>query len=124
MTTKRLLTVRKRAKRRKPAFTRQEGKKHPRLKTGWRKPKGKHSKLRQSEKARGRVPSMGYRSPRAVRGLSPEGLPPVRVFNPTQLPTTPATVIIAATVGRKKRMQILKKAEELGIKVSNTSSKL
>lgn len=116
----RLLKVRRKLKKKKPDFKRQEYFKHAKLKTKWRQPRGKRSKQRMKEKARGKMPSVGFSSPRKVRGLSPEGLPVLRIFNPSGLQSAQGkTVLVASGVGRKKREEILKKAEELGIKVSN-----
>ncbi|MFH1786371.1 MAG: eL32 family ribosomal protein [archaeon] len=90
--------------------------------TGWNKPKGIHSKLRQHWKSRGKYPSTGDGSPAEVRGLNPKGFNDVRISNPAQLqalnPKTDA-VLIASSVGFKKRQIILKKADELKLEVSN-----
>jgi large subunit ribosomal protein L32e len=45
-----------------------------RLADVWRKPKGRHNKLRRQIKAKGPLPRPGYGSPAAVRGLHPCGL--------------------------------------------------
>jgi large subunit ribosomal protein L32e len=64
------LKARSRIKRRRPSFKRQEYFKHASLKDTWRRPKGKHSKMKQREKPRGRSPSPSYSAPRKVRGRS------------------------------------------------------
>jgi len=46
-----LLKIRKQLKKRKPAFTRQDINRYPRLEVKWRKPKGLHAKMRPSLKA-------------------------------------------------------------------------
>jgi large subunit ribosomal protein L32e len=117
-----LLNIRRRLKRRKPEFKRQEISFQKMLKRKWRHPRGKHSKLRKHEWARGRLPSPGYGSPQAVRGLDRLGYRPVRVFRPEDLSDINAKderAQIASGVGKKKRLEILKKAEEMKIKVSN-----
>lgn len=119
---KRLLRIRRLMKRKKPDFLRQNWFRFPRLGEKWRRPKGRHSKLRKHEKNRGFLPKPGYGSPALVRGLHPSGLKEVRVFNARELegldPKTHA-VRIAAQVGKKKRIEIMKKAQELGIRVLN-----
>ncbi|RLE74567.1 MAG: 50S ribosomal protein L32e, partial [Thermoprotei archaeon] len=64
----------------------------------------------------------GYRGPRKVRGLHPSGFREVIVHNVEELsgvdPEREA-VRIASTVGRRKRMEIIEKAAELGIRVLN-----
>ena len=118
---KSVLKLRKRQKRKKPVFKRQESK-MKKLKKGWRKPKGKHSKMRMYEKARGPHPSTGYSSPRSVRGMTRSGLKPIHVSNPSQLAKLDAKneiAIIAASVGKAKRIQIIEQAKKLGVKVMN-----
>jgi len=117
----RLLTVRKRAKKNKPTFKRQDYKRK-KLKTKWLRPKGKDSKLKRGEKPRGRVPSTGYSSPKAVRSLNPHGFKEKLVFKPTDIeglnPKTDAA-IIGATVGKKKRTEIIKMADQKKVQVIN-----
>lgn len=122
MMIKTLLRIRRVMKRKKPDFLRQNWFKFPKLGEKWRRPKGRHSKLRKHEKERGALPSPGYRSPKAVRGLHPSGLKEVRVFNVNDLENLDPkkhAIRIAAQVGKKKRMEIIKEAEKLGIRVLN-----
>ncbi len=119
---KRLLKLRRIMKRKKPDFLRQNWFRFPRLGEKWRRPRGRHSKLRKHEKNRGFLPKPGYGSPALVRGLHPSGLKEVRVFNAKELENLDPkqhAVRIASQVGRKKRMEIMKKAQELGLKVLN-----
>jgi len=93
-----------------------------RLADVWRKPKGRHNKLRRQIPAKGALPRPGYGSPAEVRGLHPCGLADVLVSNEAMLeglkPKTDA-VRIAAGVGMKKRREIQKKAAEAGFRVLN-----
>ncbi|MDD1668186.1 MAG: 50S ribosomal protein L32e [Methanomicrobiales archaeon] len=93
-----------------------------RLADVWRKPKGRHNKLRRQIKAKGPLPRPGYGSPAAVRGLHPCGLSDILVANEGMLagldPELHA-VRIAAGVGMKKKMEIQKKAMDAGLKVLN-----
>lgn len=108
-------------KKEKPKWKRQQ---HylKRLKNVWRKPRGTHSKMRKKIKGRPKLPNIGYKSPEEIRGLYPSGYRPILVHNPAQLekidPEKEAA-IIGGTVGRKKRMLILKKAEDKGIRILN-----
>jgi large subunit ribosomal protein L32e len=117
-----LLRIRRKAKRKKPDFERQEGYRYKRLKECWRRPRGRHSKLRKSEKARGRKPGTGYMSPAAVRGLTGQGLEAVLVSNRDDVlkmdPKKQAAVIRSA-VGKKKRMEIISEAEKRQIRLLN-----
>lgn len=110
-------------KKKKPKFLRPGWKAYKRLrKVKWRKPKGIHSKLKVREKSKGKMPSPGYGKPKELRYLHPSGLKEVLVSNIKELekinPEKEA-VRISHSVGKKKRTEILKKAEELKIKVLN-----
>ncbi len=118
----RLLKIRKKKKARKPDFMRQEGYRHVKLKPKWRRPRGRHSKLRKGEKARGRKPSTGYSSPKPVKGLTANGLTRVYVSNKEELANVdPKTslVVIRAGVGKKKRLEIAAESEKLKLNVQN-----
>ncbi len=107
-------------KKKRFKFLRQRTPGKRRLKMSWRKPKGIDSPKRVERKEKGRVVKIGYRTPRLIRFLHPSGLPEVIVHNPTELEGLKGVVVrIASTVGRKKRMEIVRKAEELGLKVIN-----
>ncbi|HLH86010.1 MAG TPA: 50S ribosomal protein L32e [Thermoplasmataceae archaeon] len=119
---KRLLKIKNRDNRNRPEFRRQEWFRYKKLGTAWRKPRGKHSKLREHWNRRPPVVDAGFRNPAAVRGLHPSGFREVRVFNVAELqkidPSHEA-VRIGSTVGARKREQIQAKASELGIRVLN-----
>jgi large subunit ribosomal protein L32e len=91
-------------------------------KAKWRRPRGLHAKLRVREKSKGKLPSPGYGKPKEFRYLHPSGFKEVLIFNAKELekidPKTQA-VRISHSVGKKKRAEILKRAEELKIKVLN-----
>jgi len=119
---KRLLKIRKERKKREPDFVRQESWRYIRIKENWRRPRGIDSKMRLKRKGWPKCPDIGYGSPKLVRGLHPSGFREVLVYNPSQLdeidPDKEA-IRIAHAVGKKKRLEIIKKAEELGIRVLN-----
>jgi large subunit ribosomal protein L32e len=117
-----LLRSKIRKARKTPRFKRQELWAQAILKDTWRKPKGRHSKMRKQERGRGRLPKPGYGSPVAVKGLNKQGFREIRVFNPSQLEKLDKekeAALVASAVGRKKRLEILKRAEELGVTVVN-----
>ncbi len=120
----RLLRIRANLKRKKPKFLRQEWWRFPKFKNNpkWRKPKGIDSKMRLKKKGKARSPSIGWSSPKAVRGLHPSGYEEVLVHNVKELEAIDPTrqvARIARTVGKKKRVMITERAKELGIKVLN-----
>lgn len=109
-----------------PKFRRQEWFRFKRLGEKWRRPRGRDSKLRVRKSGKGSLVSIGYRVPRIMRGFHPSGLAEVLVKRPSELEKIDASkqvVRIASSVGRKKREQILKKAEELRIRVLNPGVK-
>lgn len=117
-----MLRARKKVKKKKPTFPRQEVYRLGKIKGVWRRPRGRHSKLRKSEKARGKKPTPGYGSPRSVMGLTRHGYREVRVSNLkdlTRLDPKKDAALISSTVGGRKRQEILKKAGELDIHILN-----
>ncbi len=113
-------------KKRLPKFRRQEWYMWKRLGEKWRKPRGRDSKMRIRKRGKGKMPTIGYRVPRDIRGLHPSGLSEVMITNITELDGIDATkqaVRIAASVGRRKKEPILKKAGEMKIRVLNPGVK-
>ena len=120
--TSSLLEVRKELKERKPVFIRQDYGRRKRINSKWRKPKGIHSKIRHHFKGRRKMPSPGYKSPIAVKGLHSSGLKIVNVYsvdNIKKIKNQSEGAIIAKSVGFKKRLDILKKAKELNVNILN-----
>ncbi|MEM5870113.1 MAG: 50S ribosomal protein L32e [Candidatus Aenigmatarchaeota archaeon] len=108
--------------RKKPEFRRWLSESLKRLKPSWRRPRGMHSKIRVRKKGKLKMPSVGYGAPKKLRYLHPSGFQEVLVSNLKDLEKVDASkqaIKIAHTVGKKKRAEILKKAEELKIKVLN-----
>jgi large subunit ribosomal protein L32e len=106
----------------RPAFKRQEWFRYARLGEKWRKPRGIHSKMRRHLSYRPPVVSIGFRGPKMVRDYHPSGFQEVMVFNPGQVDNVDPKVQairIGGTVGGKKRITIIEKADELGIRVLN-----
>ena len=118
-----LLVARKKVAQRRPNFIRQESWRYNRLAENWRKPKGKDNKMRKQKSGMPAIVKVGYRGPRAARGLHPSGYTDNVVHNTPELarldPKKDAARI-GHTVGEKKRIEIINKAGELGIKVLNS----
>jgi len=111
-------------KQKRPDFKRQEWFKCKRIGVSWRKPRGLHSGMRKQLKHRPAIVKTGYRSPSLVRGLHPSGLEDVLIRNVKELemldPKTQGARI-ASTVGKRKKIEIIKRSEELGIRLLNIS---
>ncbi len=111
---------------RKPKFRRPESWRYKRLDTGWRRPKGIDSMIRKREKSQPKMPRIGYRTPVKLRDYHPSGMREVLVHNLQELeglhPKIHA-VRIAHQVGDRKRMTILDRADDLGLRVLNPQLK-
>ncbi|HKF27524.1 MAG TPA: 50S ribosomal protein L32e [Nitrososphaera sp.] len=117
-----LLAARKKVAQKRPNFVRQESWRYDRLAENWRKPKGKDNKMRKQKSGMPALVKVGYRGPRAARGLHPSGYRDIVIHNTAELskldPKKDAARI-GHTVGKKKRIEIISKAAEFGIKVLN-----
>ena len=119
---KELVLRRARIKAKKPDFVRQESWRYVRVKESWRKPRGMDSKMRLQKKGWPAIVKVGYRGPSEARGLHPSGFREVLVHNVEELERLdPAkeAARIAHTVGLRKRIDIMRRAQELGIYVLN-----
>ena len=90
------------------------------MKGKWRRPHGLQSKIREKRKGHINPPSTGYGSPRAVYGLDMAGRAPLVVSNAQELQkaTKEHVVIIARSVGMKKRVALVEAAIKKGLVLS------
>jgi len=121
---RRLLRIRRLLKQRKPEFLRYLWWKFPKFinQYAWRRPKGNDNKMRLHIKGYPPSVNVGYGSPSEVRGLHPSGLEPIIVHNVKELQGLDPRrhiIYIAHTVGLRKRLEILRKAKKLGLRVAN-----
>jgi large subunit ribosomal protein L32e len=117
-----LLKARKKVSDSRPKFVRQESWRYDRLSENWRKPKGKDNKMRRQVSGVPRLVKVGYRGPKEGRGLHPSGYTDNLVFNINDLAQLDAkkdAARLAHAVGKRKRIEIISKATELGIKILN-----
>jgi large subunit ribosomal protein L32e len=117
-----LLEQRKKISEHRPKFKRQESWRYKRLAVTWRKPKGVDNKMRKQVSGVPPLVKIGYRGPRISRGLHPSGYVDILVHNVKDLmllDNTKDAARIARTVGNKKRLEIVSKAESMGIKLIN-----
>ncbi len=116
---KELLKIRNTAKAKKPTFLKQDAHRLAKLSENWRQPKGQHSKLRKKLRSYRRHPSMGFSSPKAVRGLTREGHELIIINNISELEGVKTPIVIGGSVGDRKRLEIIKKCNENKIEVLN-----
>ncbi len=100
------------------------GKKRRKLQK-WRKPRGLHNKTRLKRFSYPVQPGVGFANPKATLGRV-SGLIPMLIHNLSELfkaNSKENIIIIARSVGAKKRIEIIKKANELGITIANLRGK-
>ena len=119
-----LLKLRKKMKSKKPIFIRQDAHKKARVGVGWRSSRGHHSKMREHRKGHRKSISVGYKSPRLVRGLHQTGLKAILVHNKNQILNIDIKTqgIMIANVGLKKKVEIVVEAEKRKIHVLNVKN--
>lgn len=116
------LAQRKEQKGKKPSFIQQDSHKKKRVAQKWRKPRGRHSKLRLHLRGYKRWPCTGWRSPRTVKGLHTSGLEIVVVRNLTELGKIDGTkqgVVIGSSVGAKNRITLIEVTQAKNITLLN-----
>lgn len=109
-------------KKKKPKFSREEMYKVKKLKDVWRRRRGIDSKMAEEKRGKGKIPEIGYKKPDSLVGIDPSGYYPVPVHNSKELEAlNPAreAAIIAGAVGRRKRNEIIKMANDLKITILN-----
>ncbi|TFG22254.1 MAG: 50S ribosomal protein L32e [Promethearchaeota archaeon] len=122
MEHKRLFEIRKKMKKQRPSFNRVESWRYKRVKPSWRKARGIDSKTRRKNKAGVKSPSVGYRTPKKIRGIHPSGYQEVRVFTIKDLDTlnkNKHALKISSRLGAKKRIMLVEAAQRKGFKVLN-----
>ena len=110
--------------RKKPKFERYGWWRKKKLSKSWRRPRGHDNKVREHIAAKGARVQVGYRRKKEERGLHPSGRREVLVFNTTDLAQVgdaeeELAVLIAASVGKRKRGEIEEEAATRGITVLN-----
>ncbi len=116
------MKVKAQLKKRQPKFIRQDAHKHKRVKQVWRKPKGLHSKMKDSRKGYRAKLQEGYHTPKAVRGLDKNGLRPTIVATLPELAKLDPkehSVIISGTLGGRKRITLIEEADKKKFKINN-----
>jgi len=100
--------------KKKPKFARENAHRKVRVKgKGWRTPRGTDSKQRRGKRHQPKVPRIGYGT-----GRKPVEILVANVDELSKLKKG-KEVKIRATVGKKKRMDIIAKADKMKIKILN-----
>ncbi len=86
----------------------------------WRRPRGKHNKLRLKRTGHPACPSVGYRTERAKAGKI-SGFKPILITNLKELEkiSKDNAIIISKRIGAKNKFEIIKIAEGKKIEILN-----
>ena len=78
----------------------------------WRKPKGRDNKMREKRKGYPKVVSIGYKKPASQKPLLIQNLSDLTKADKSKS-------IILANLGAKKKLELIKKAQELKLTILN-----
>jgi len=89
----------------------------------WRRPTGRHNKMREKRKGKPATVSIGYRTNKKNRGLI-NNMVPKTVYNLKDLENLKNNqMIILGDVGKKRKIELLKEIVKKNIKVYNINPK-
>ncbi len=101
-----------------------------RVKDSWRKQRGVDNKKRVKKKFAGAEPTIGYGNPESVKGIRANGKRTVVIQNLEELKQvienpdmTDYDVTFASTLSRRKRIEMVKLAEQNKLRVTNSGMK-
>ena len=113
-------------------FLRRDWNRHPKLgkkrknKQVWRRPKGRDNKMREKRKGYPKVVSVGYEKEKSVKEKI-NGKYPLKINTISDLEILSKKgkdyIGIIGKMGKKKKTEILKKAQEKGIELANVNIK-
>ncbi|AEO69129.1 hypothetical protein VTI74DRAFT_1152 [Chaetomium olivicolor] len=117
--------VKKRTKR----FMRHQSDRFKCLDSAWRKPKGIDNRVRRRFKGNLAMPSIGYGSNKKTRHMMPSGHKAFLVSNVKDVElllmhNKTYAAEIAHNVSSRKRIDIIARAKQLGVKVTNAKAKV
>ncbi|KAL3842173.1 hypothetical protein ACJMK2_020216 [Sinanodonta woodiana] len=116
-------------KKRTKKFIRHQSDRYAKLKPNWRKPKGIDNRVRRRFKGQYLMPTIGYGSNRKTKHVLPDGFKKFLVHNVKELEVLlmqnrTFCAEIAHSVSSKKRKNIVERANQLSIKVTNPNARL
>jgi large subunit ribosomal protein L32e len=111
---------------RRPRFNREESWRYKRVRSAWRSPRGKTSRVRRSKNGWPPVVKIGYSRSAAARGIHPSGFRDILIWRPSDLEKVDANAQVARiahTVGERKRVLIVEEAKKRNIRILNPGLK-
>jgi len=129
MTVIRPLTKHRAVKKRTKKFIRHQSDRYHKLKPNWRKPKGIDNRVRRRYKGQYLMPNIGYGSNKKTKHVCPDGFKKCLVHNVRELEVLlmmnrTFSAEIAHAVSSKKRKEIVERAAQLAIRVTNANARL
>merc|ERR1712029_402745 len=121
--------VKKIVKKRTKKFIRHQSDRYVKVKSNWRKPKGIDNRVRRRFKGQYLMPSIGYGTNAKTRHCMPDGSKKFVVHNVKELEVLlmmkgSYAAEIAHNVSSRKRKDIVDRAGQLSIKVTNSTARL
>jgi large subunit ribosomal protein L32e len=116
-------------KKRTKKFIRHQSDRYVKLRPNWRKPKGIDNRVRRRFKGQYLMPNIGYGSAKATKHVCPDGFKKVLVHNVRELEVLlmqnrTFSAEVAHDVSSRKRKEIVERAQQLAIRVTNASARL
>ncbi|KAF2238829.1 ribosomal protein L32e [Viridothelium virens] len=116
-------------KKRTARFNRHQSDRFKCVAPNWRKPKGIDNRVRRRFKGQAAMPKIGYGSNAKTRHLMPSGHKAFLVHRPAEIDVLlmhnrTFAAEIAHAVSSRKRVEIIARAKQLGVKVTNGKAKV
>ncbi|XP_031638836.1 60S ribosomal protein L32 [Contarinia nasturtii] len=116
-------------KKRTKKFIRHQSDRYAKLSPKWRKPKGIDNRVRRRFKGQYLMPNIGYGSNKSTRHMLPNGFKKFLVHNVRELEVLMMqnrvySAEIAHNVSSKKRKDIVERAKQLSIRLTNPNGRL
>ncbi|KAK3357013.1 ribosomal protein L32e [Lasiosphaeria hispida] len=116
-------------KKRTKVFMRHQSDRFMRVGAKWRKPKGIDNRVRRRFKSNLALPSIGFGSNKKTRHMMPSGHKAFLVSNVNDVElllmhNKTFAAEIAHNVSSRKRVDIIARAKQLGVKVTNSKAKV
>jgi len=116
-------------KKRTKKFIRHQSDRYDKLKPNWRKPKGIDNRVRRKFKGQYLMPNIGYGSNKKTRHMMPDGFKKFVIHNVKELELLlmqkgTYAAEIAHNVSSRKRKDIVERAQQLSVKITNANAKL
>ena len=119
---KSLMAKKRELNRKRPKFKRDGYGKRKRISSEWKRPTGRHNKMKDKKAGHRRMPMPGFRSNRLVRGLHYSGLMPILIktlSDVARLDRKTQGAIVASSIGGRKKLLILDSLKKANVPVLN-----